>query len=414
MIKTYKPNDSIPGFQTIPKRRISSVLVGRDGELNKLKHHISKVIKGEGSIINLMGESGIGKSRLIEELKKQNTTKKVAFLEGRAVAFGKNLSFHPIIHTFKNWAKISENEPTVESVRKLKNSIWGVCLHETPEIFPFVATLMGLRLSGEHLEKIKDVEGEALEKLIFNSIRKLLIKSSQTIPLVFILEDMHWADTSSIEFTESLMGLVEHNRICFINIFRPDYTETSERFIKTANTLYPKIYSPISLHPLNRDHGEKLVANLIDIKDLSLPIREQILDKANGNPFFTEEIIRSIIDVEDGVLKNGVLKATSKFDELVIPQTINDVLMARIDRLDEKTRNLITIASVIGRNFFYRILVDIIHPKENIDKSLSYLKEAQLIVERNRMGELEYLFKHALTQEVAYESIPYQKIHQDR
>ena len=142
-----------------------------------------------------------------------------------------------------------------------------------------------------------------------------------------------------------------------------------------------------------------------------MSIREQILDKANGNPFFTEEIIRSIIDVEDGVLKNGVLKATSKFDELVIPQTINDVLMARIDRLDEKTRNLITIASVIGRNFFYRILVDIIHPKEDIDKNLSFLKEAQLIVERKRMGEREYLFKHALTQEVVYESIPYQKKH---
>jgi len=220
---------------------------------------------------------------------------------------------------------------------------------------------------------------------------------------------MHWADTSSIEFTESLMGLVEHNRICFINIFRPGYTETSERFIKTANTLYPKIYSPISLHPLNRDHSEKLLANLIDIKDLSLPIREQILGKANGNPFFTEEIIRSIIDVEDGVLKNGVLKASSKFDELVIPQTINDVLMARIDRLDEKTRNLVTIASVIGRNFFYRILIDIIHPKEDIDKSLSYLKEAQLIVERNRMGEREYLFKHALTQEVVYDSILHSK-----
>jgi len=409
MLKTHKPNDSVPGFQTIPKRRISSVLVGRDGELNKLKHHLSMVIKGEGSIINLMGESGIGKSRLIEELKKQNTTKRVAVLEGRAVAFGKNLSFHPIIHTFKNWAKINENDPPVESVRKLKNSIWGVCLHETSEIFPFVATLMGLRLSGEHLDKIKDIEGEALEKLIFNSIRKLLIKSSQTIPMVFILEDMHWADTSSIEFTESLMNLVENNRIFFINIFRPGYAETSERFIKTANTLYPKIYSSISLHPLNRDHSEKLLANLIDIKDLSLSIREQILDKANGNPFFTEEIIRSIIDVEGGVLKNGVLKATSKFDELVIPRTINDVLMARIDRLDEKTRNLITIASVIGRNFFYRILVDIIHPKKDIDKSLSYLKETQLVVERNRMGELEYLFKHALIQEVVYESIPHPK-----
>jgi len=410
-IKTYELNESVPGFHSFPTRRISSALVGRDEELNKLRLHISKVINGEGSIINLVGEAGIGKSRLIEELKKQDAVKKVALLEGRAVAFGKNLSFHPIINVFKNWAKISENDPPVESVRKLKNSIWGVCLHETSEIFPFVATLMGLRLSGEHLDKIKDVEGETLEKLIINSIRKLLIKSSQTIPLVFILEDMHWADTSTIEFTESLMGLVENNRICFINIFRPGYIETSERFIKTVNEFYPENHTQISLLPLNRNYCEKLIANFIDIKDLPFSIREQILDKANGNPFFTEEIIRSIIDVEAAVLKNGVFTATSKINALVIPQTINDVIMARIDRLDEKTKNLITIASVIGRSFFYRILIDIIHQEtdEYIDENLLFLKEAQLIFERNRMGELEYFFKHALTQEVVYESILYKK-----
>ena len=111
MVQANELKDSINGFQTIAKRKISSVLVGRDGELNKLKHHISKVIEGEGSIINLMGESGIGKSRLIEELKKQNTIKKVALLEGRAVAFGKNLSFHPIIHIFKNGRKLMKPIP---------------------------------------------------------------------------------------------------------------------------------------------------------------------------------------------------------------------------------------------------------------------------------------------------------------
>jgi tetratricopeptide (TPR) repeat protein len=409
MAKANKPKDSGIEFQTIPKRRISSVLVGRDKELKTLKRHLSKVVQGEGSVIHLMGESGIGKSRLIEELKKQKIAKKVALLEGRAVAFGKNLSFHPIIDIFKNWAKISENDPPLESVKKLKNSIWGVCLHETSEIFPFVATLMGLRLSEEDLDKTKDIEGEALEKLIFNSIRKLLIKSSQTIPLVFILEDMHWADTSSIEFTESLMSLVEHNRICFINIFRPGYIETSQRFIKTAHAFYSKIYSPISLHPLDRNHTEKLIGNLIDIKILSLSIREKILDLANGNPFFAEEIIRSIIDVEAAVLKNGVLKATSKLDKLIIPQTINAALMARIDRLDEKIKNLLAVASVMGRNFYYIVLMDIIHPNKDIDQSLLFLKESQLVVERSPMGEREYLFKHALIQEAVYESIPHKE-----
>ena len=410
-VKIYELKQNLAGFQTSTKPMISSEIVGRDEELKQLKLHISKVINGEGSILNLVGEPGVGKSRLIEELKKQDVVKKVALLEGRAVAFGKNLSFHPIIHLFKNWAKISENDPPVESVRKLKNSIWGVCLHETSEIFPFVATLMGLRLSGEHLDKIRDVEGETLEKLIINSIRSLLIKSAQSSPLVFILEDMHWADTSTIEFTEALMGLVENHRICFINIFRPGYIETSERFLKTVNNLYPNNHSQISLLPLNRSYNEKLIANLIDIKALPLSIREQILNRTNGNPFFTEEIIRSILDVDAAVLKNGVLKATSKISALDIPHTINDVIMARIDRLDEKTKNILTIASVIGRSFFYRILIDIIHQEsdEDIDENLLFLKDAQLIFERNRMGEREYLFKHTLIQEVVYDSILHKK-----
>ncbi|MEA3435050.1 MAG: AAA family ATPase [Thermodesulfobacteriota bacterium] len=408
-IKIYELKQNVPVFQSLTKRRISSVLVGRDKELNKLKLHISKVISGEGSIINLVGEPGVGKSRLISELKKQDVAKKVALLEGRAVAFGKNLSFHPIINLFKNWAKISENDPPVESVKKLETSIWGVCLHQTSEIFPFVATLMGLRLSGEPLEKINAIEGEALEKLIINSVRNLLIKSAQTSPLIIILEDMHWADTSTIEFVESLLPLVKTNRILFINIFRPGYVGTGEHFIKTANKFYPENHAQISLWPLNKNYCEKLVANLINMKALPFSIREQILDRANGNPFFTEEIILSIIDSEAAVQKNVVFETASKIDALAIPHTIRDALMSRIDRLDEKTKNLITIASVIGRSFFYRILIDIIHPTEPIDKQLLFLEEAQLVFERNRMGEREYLFKHALTQEVVYESILYKK-----
>jgi len=180
-----------------------------------------------------------------------------------------------------------ENDHPVESLKKLETSIWGVCLHQTSEIFPFVATLMGLRLSGEYLEKVNDIEGEALEKLIINSVRNLLIKSAQTSPLILILEDMHWADTSTIEFVESLLSLVKTNRILFINIFRPGYVGTSELFLKKFKKLYPENHTQISLWPLNRNCCEKLVANLINMKDLPFSVREQIIDRANGNPFFT-------------------------------------------------------------------------------------------------------------------------------
>jgi len=400
----YELKQTVPRFQSFTNGRISSALVGRDEEMKKLKFHLSKVINGEGSIVNIVGEPGVGKSRLVSELKKQDVVKTVALLEGRAVAFGKNLSFHPIINLLKNWAKINENDPPVESLKKLETSIWGVCLHQTSEIFPFIATLMGLRLSGEHLEKVNDIEGESLEKLIINSVRILLIKSAQTSPLVFIMEDMHWADTSTIEFIVSLLPIVKNHRILFINIFRPGYTETNELFLNKIAKLYPENHTHISLWPLNRNYCEELIANLINMKPLPLSVREQILDRVNGNPFFAEEIVHSII-----YANSAVFEAISKKSSPIIPHTISDAILSRIDRLDEKTKNLITIASVIGRSFFYRILIDIIQPAESINKMLLFLEEAQLVFERNRLGEREYLFKHALTQEVVYESILFKK-----
>jgi tetratricopeptide (TPR) repeat protein len=151
--------------------------------------------------------------------------------------------------------------------------------------------------------------------------------------------------------------------------------------------------------------SEALITNMLNLSGFQHAIIELILERAGGNPFFIEEVIRSLIDQRAIVLKNGMFQVTEKIGAAAIPNTINDVLMARIDRLDEKTRNLVKIASVIGRNFFYRILSEVAGEVDDLDGGLSYLKEIQIIRERRRMDEIEYLFKHALAQEVAYESI---------
>jgi tetratricopeptide (TPR) repeat protein len=151
--------------------------------------------------------------------------------------------------------------------------------------------------------------------------------------------------------------------------------------------------------------SEILINNMLLIKGLKHAVIDQIVERADGNPFFIEEVVRSFIDHGAVVQKDGAFEVTEKIDKMVVPHTINDVLMARIDRLDEKTRELVKIASVIGRSFFYRILKEMTKTIEDIDNRLSHLKDIQLFRERKRMDELEYLFKHALAQEVAYESI---------
>jgi len=391
------------------ERQIYSEMVGRDNDLNKLELQVNKAANGEGSIVNVIGEAGIGKSRLLAELKSSSVMKRITLLEGRAVSIGRNLSFHPIINLLKHWARIKDEDSAATSVSKLETAIRSVCQKDSNEIFPFVATLMGIKLTGRHAERVKDIEGEALEKLIFKNMRDLLIKSTELTPLVIVTEDLHWADDSSIKLLESLFSLSETQRILFINLFRPNHPETGERILETIKEKLPVYYVEIHLHPLSEQMSETLINNMLNIRGLQHSMLEQIILRSGGNPFFIEEVVRSFIDEGAVVRTNGEFAVTEKIDKIVIPHTINDVLMARIDRLDNNTRDLIKVASVIGRSFFYRILVDVLKTVDEIDSRLSYLKQVELIRERQRMEELEYLFKHALAQEAAYESILHTK-----
>ena len=166
----------------------------------------------------------------------------------------------------------------------------------------------------------------------------------------------------------------------------------------------PNHYVELNIQPLDQQAGEVLINNLLEIQGLPYTLRRKIIERSGGNPFFIEEVIRSLIDEGAIVRKGESFGVTEKIDTVLIPPTINGVLMARIDRLEERTRELVKVASVIGRSFFDRVLKDVAASIEDIDKRIAYLKELQLIRERMRMEELEYLFKHALAQEVAYQS----------
>ena len=387
------------------ERMIYSRMVGRDKELDKLELQVMKAVNGEGSIVNITGEAGIGKSRLVAELKNLSAMRKVTLLEGRAVSMGRNLSFHPIIDVVNHWAQIREGDSQAVAFTKLENSVRRVYPEQIHEILPFLAILIGMKLSGRYAERVKGIEGEALEKLILKNVREFLVKSTEIRPLVIVTEDLHWADASSIDLIESLFSLVETQRILFINVFRPGHKETGDRIAETIRERFPDYYVEIMLQPLDKRMSETLINNMLKIKGFHHDFIDQIVERSGGNPFFIEEVIRSFIDEGAVVAKEGVFEVTAKVNNMVVPLTINDVLMARIDRLEETTRNLVKVASVIGRNFYYRILSEVADFVDNLDERLSHLKEVQILRERQRKGELEYLFKHTLAQEAAYDSL---------
>ena len=264
---------------------------------------------------------------------------------------------------------------------------------------------MGIKFSGKHSQRVEGMEGEALEKLILKNVRELLIRSAERIPIVIVMEDLHWADTTSLELLESIFRLAHTHPVVFINVFRPGYWQGDDREVETLPEWLPEIdFAEIAIRPLGKQLGEALVNNMLEVKGLRHAIKQQIVERSGGNPFFMEEIVRSLIDEGAIVRKNGAFEVTEKIDHVVIPTTINDVLTARIDRLEEQTRDLMKVASVIGRSFFDKILKEVATSIESIDERLAYLKDAQFIRDRMRMEELEYLFKHALAQEATYES----------
>jgi class 3 adenylate cyclase/tetratricopeptide (TPR) repeat protein len=386
-------------------RQIFSEMIGREDQVKIIEQKITELIAGKGSIISIIGEAGLGKSRLMAEMKVQSIMEKVLLLEGRAVSTGQNLSFHPISNLIKSWAEIKEDDLPSQSSEKLRMGIQRIAPEQADEIYAFLATMMGLPLQGQHKERVKGIEGEALEKLILKNLRDLVISATKDKPRIYVIEDMHWADSSSITLFESLYKLSRDYPVMFINVMRPGYKDTGDHILKYVADNFPSNHTNIHINPLEEEESSSLIMNLLRKTQLPEPIRNMIIRKTEGNPFFIEEIIRNFID--EGIIeaKEGHFTITEKINNVNIPETINDAILSRVDKLDEKTRELLNTASVMGRNFYYKVLEEATDTIEELDERLSYLTEVQLISESKKKQDIEYLFKHALSQQMTYDAM---------
>ena len=409
--------ESIPVYKMLPgtkdihrphlgsERMIFTRMVGRQSKLATLERQVTKLLGGEGAIVNIIGEAGIGKTRLIQELKQREPLRQAMVLEGRAVSMGRNLSFHPIVDVLRQWIDIKSEDGAATAFRRLEAAADGLFAGRAVEVLPFLATLMGLSLPETSLDRMRGIEGEALEKLIRRSVREWLIKLSEKQPLIVVIDDLHWADKSSVELLTYLYRLVHRFPILFINIFRSGYEETTQAIAATTQG------NPVNIvvQPLDDHLSEALIAEMLDLQGFNHAVIEQVVHRTGGNPYFIEEVVRSFIDEGAVVMQGGKFKVTDRFGTQAIPNTINDLLMVRIDRLEEDTRDLLKVAAVIGRHFYYRILVKVADAIENLDDRLSDLQKTQLILKGDQPEEREYHFKHALAQEAAYASILPQK-----
>ena len=386
-------------------RDISSELVGREEELAALAQRSADLVARRGGVVSVVADAGLGKSRLLAEAARAAEAAGVTWLEGRSLSIGQNLRFHPFVDMLRGWAGIGPEDGDA-ALGKLEAAL-GELLgpEETAERLPFLATLMNVRLRAEERRRVEAIQGEALETLIHRSVDRVLERLAAQRPLAIVFDDLHWADQSSIELLEVLLRPGEVEPALFVLAFRPHHANTSDRVLELVRRTRAADHTALALEPLGADDVSRLVDNLFRGGEIPLATRHAILDKVAGNPFFAEEVVRSLID--DGAVeaRDGKLFATARIHKAVIPGTVQEVIMARLDRLEARRRRVLEVAAVIGGSFFVPVLAEVVE-KNSLHDLLPELDAAGLVAPVSGAADgQEYRFKHPLIQEVVYDTI---------
>jgi class 3 adenylate cyclase/tetratricopeptide (TPR) repeat protein len=387
---------------TMPERRLLSGMVGRERELATLRERVAALADGRGGIVSVVGEAGIGKSRLMAELLASEEIRATTVLQGRSVTIGENLSFHPFVDLLRTWADVPEEAADEAALGRLDSAVDSVAPRQAPELVPFLARVMGLPLTGVRAERLAGIDAEGLEKLIAKAVRDLCLALASVRPLVLWFEDLHWADQSSLRLLLTLLPIVRDARVLVLLSFRPDYRQTSQAVLGAVRSRYADCHVELSLAALDSKQCALLLQNLIRFDDRPHTTRA-LLARAEGNPFFIEEVIRALVDEGAIVATEHGYRVTDKIDTVVVPSTVQDVIMARADRLPPNVRQVLDLAAVIGPSFPHRVLAAV--SAEALDVALAHLDRAKLLTARWTGGEPVYTFVHAIAQNTIYESI---------
>jgi ABC-type oligopeptide transport system substrate-binding subunit/class 3 adenylate cyclase len=385
---------------------LESALVGREAEFQALREALERLQAGVGGVVTLVGEAGIGKSRLVAELRK-GAPPGMQWVEGRCLSYGTSIAYLLWLDVLRAVLGVTV-EDSPQTVRDtLRDQVRTLCPEHVDDVDPYLTRLMSLPLEPELETALDDMDGAQLKANTFEAVQTLTQCAASERPLVLVCEDLHWADPTSIELLEQVLALTERVPLLLLCVFRPVKDHGSWRLRETAARSHPNRHTDLALDPLTPVESETLVANLLRIEDLPDVLRERILSRAEGNPFYVEEVIRSLIDQGAIVQEEatGRWTATRAVAEIPIPDTLQGVLMARIDRLQEEVKRVLQMASVIGRIFLYRVLAEIAEEQRKLDDRLLTLQHEEMIREQARIPELEYIFKHELTREAAYNGL---------
>ncbi len=381
-------------------------LVGRDGELAVLREHLDRVAHGTGGLVVVEGEAGLGKSRLVTEAGRNADRERLRWLLGHALSLTRGIRYWPFVDLLRGFAGIEEGDAGAVGWAKLESKLGAWAGDDGTDTGLYLGVLLGLPLAGDREAQVRFLDADKVNLQVFRAVRRFLQHLTEQRPLVVVLEDWHWADDASVQLLEHLLPLIRTVPLLFMCTMRPQPDGPPTRLMDAARREVADRLAEVRLAPLSAAASSELASEAFGLGTLPDGLREVVLRRAEGNPFFLEEIVRALVDL--GLVRQG---ATGRWEfsdavgQVGIPDTVRGVIVARIDRLDEELKELLRVAAVVGRSFLRSLLRAIAEHDRDVDTHLRELQLLDLVRERRHIPELEYAFRHALTQEAVYDSI---------
>jgi class 3 adenylate cyclase/tetratricopeptide (TPR) repeat protein len=368
-----------------------SKFVGRQREIEAMKHAAEQTNTGHGQIVAAMGEPGVGKSRLLFEFKAISQSGWMV-LEAFSVSHGRASAFLPVIDLLWSYFKIT----TDDDERSRREKVTGRVLaldRSLEDALPYLYGLLGLT---DENNQVAEIEAQTRKRRALDAIKRILLRESLNQPLMVIFEDLHWIDGESQAFLNLLADSIGTARILMLVNYRPEYRH------EWGHKTY---YTQLRLDPLGKESADEMLTALLGDGPEIPPLKRLIIEKTEGNPFFMEETVLVLLD-EGALVRNGTTKLTRPMNQLKIPPTVQAILAARIDRLTPDQKDLLQTLAVIGTEFKLGLVGKVTaKPGPELEPILSELQLGEFIYEQPAFGDVEYIFKHALTHAVAYRSV---------
>jgi class 3 adenylate cyclase/tetratricopeptide (TPR) repeat protein len=394
-MKVYQviaPSTRRTRFDVSAERGLSK-FIGRERELELLLDSFERAKAGRGQAVSIMGEAGVGKSRLLYEFRKAVANEDILFLEGKCLSYSRGVAYYPITDILKANFGIEDQDTVSRITEKIKTGLTLVGADEGATL-PYFLELLSVKDSG--IDKIP-ISPEARKERILEALKTIVVRGAEWRPLILAIEDLHWMDQSSEDVAKDLLSVVPGTRLVLLFTYRPTFAPTW----RTRS-----YHSQVTLNRFSKQQSGTMISYLMGAERPEERLEEVILQRAEGIPFFIEEFVRSLKDLKTMREEDHKGQGTCNGKDLTVPSTINDVIMARVDSLPEGARQLVQTGAVIEREFTHSLIQRLSGlPDQELLSLLSVLTKSELLYEHGMYPHSTYVFNHALTRDVVYDSI---------